>query len=178
MKWLIASDLHGSAYYCRELLTAYEKENADRLILLGDILYHGPRNDLPKEYDPKQVAEMLNGISDEILCIRGNCDAEVDQMVLKFQVMADVAFIDNGTQLIYLTHGHKWNIDNPLPAAKGSIIIYGHTHTQLCEERDGLIFLNPGSVSIPKNGGYHGYMTLENGIFMWKDFNDFTYKIR
>lgn len=171
MKWLIASDIHGSAYYCRRLLEAYKKENADRLILLGDILYHGPRNDLPKDYAPKQVIAMLNEIKDELLCVRGNCDTEVDQMVLDFPVLADYAILDLGKRLAYLTHGHIYNESNLPPICDGDIIIHGHTHIPKCVEHEKYIYMNPGSVSIPKENSHHGYMTLEKGKFNWKDLD-------
>ncbi len=171
MKWLIASDIHGSAYYCRRLLEAYKKENADRLILLGDILYHGPRNDLPKDYAPKQVIAMLNEIKDELLCVRGNCDTEVDQMVLDFPVLADYAILNLGKRLVYLTHGHIYNESNLPPICDGDILIHGHTHIPKCVEHEKYIYMNPGSVSIPKENSHHGYMTLEKGKFNWKDLD-------
>ena len=121
MKWMIASDIHGSAYYCRQLLNAYNREQADRLLLLGDLLYHGPRNDLPEEYDPKQVIELLNAKKQHILCVRGNCDAEVDQMVLQFPIMADYCAIADGDTLIYATHGHTYNEQNLPPLHRGDI---------------------------------------------------------
>lgn len=168
MKYLFASDIHGSAHWCGKLLDAYRAEQADRLVLLGDILYHGPRNDLPEEYAPKQVAAMLNEYSHEILAVRGNCDAEVDQLLLEFPIMADYAVLEvycAQSLLIYLTHGHKNNIDNPLPIGPDNVIIYGHTHQPLDETRNGIRFLNPGSVSLPKNNTPHGYLVLENGVF-------------
>ena len=169
MKYIFASDIHGSAYYCRKLIDAYKAEKADRLILLGDLLYHGPRNDLPKDYAPKEVAAMLNSLKNEILAIRGNCEAEVDQMVLEFPVLADYAVLALESGLtVYLTHGHHYNIDAPLPMKKGDIMIYGHTHVPLDETRGGCRFLNPGSVSIPKNGSGHGYIILENGVFTYR----------
>ena len=162
MKFLIASDIHGSAYFCKELLKAFETEKADKLVLLGDILYHGPRNDLPKEYNPKEVIELLNNINEKILCVRGNCDTEVDQMVLKFPVLADYAVLCENGRLIYLTHGHK-----EIPKlSENDIVIQGHTHVPTYKSP-----LNPGSVSIPKENSHHGYMTLENGEFSWKDFS-------
>lgn len=171
MKWFIASDIHGSAYYCRRMLERYKEENADRLLLLGDVLYHGPRNDLPEGYAPKEVIEMLNAIKDDILCVRGNCEAEVDQMVLKFPVLADYAIIDLGDSLIYATHGHIYNENNLPPLKRGDVLLHGHTHIPECTEHENYIYMNPGSISIPKENSHHGYMTLENKIFIWKDLD-------
>ena len=168
MKWMIASDLHGSAYYCKKMLEAFEREKADRLLFLGDILYHGPRNDLPRDYAPKEVIRMMNSLSRRILAVQGNCEAEVDQMVLDFPVLASYAVLELGSSIIYATHGHVWNINNLPPLKEGDILLYGHTHVPLCEEKDGILCLNPGSVSIPKEGSEHSYMTLENGEFSWK----------
>lgn len=169
MKYMIASDIHGSAFYCRAMLEAFEREGADRLILLGDLLYHGPRNDLPREYAPKEVISMLNAHKADILAVRGNCEAEVDQMVLEFPVLADYAVLDTGRRLVYLTHGHHYNIDDPLPMKQGDVMVYGHTHIPLAEERDGRFFYNPGSISIPKNGSAHGYLILENDQFTMRE---------
>lgn len=171
MKWLIASDIHGSAYWCRRLLEKYAQEKADRLILLGDVLYHGPRNDLPDEYAPKKVIEMLNGMSDSILCVRGNCDTEVDQMVLKFPVLADYALLELGERMIYMTHGHVYNENNLPPLREGDILLHGHTHVSKCVDHGNYVYMNPGSVSIPKENTPHGYMTLENGTFLWKSLD-------
>lgn len=171
MKWLIASDIHGSAYWCRRLLEKYAQEKADRLILLGDVLYHGPRNDLPDEYAPKKVIEMLNGMSDSILCVRGNCDTEVDQMVLKFPVLADYALLELGERMIYMTHGHIYNEKNLPPLREGDILLHGHTHVSKCVDHGNYVYMNPGSVSIPKENTPHGYMTLENGTFLWKSLD-------
>lgn len=171
MKWLIASDIHGSAYWCRRLLEKYAEEKADRLILLGDVLYHGPRNDLPDEYAPKKVIEMLNGMSDSILCVRGNCDTEVDQMVLKFPVLADYALLELGERMIYMTHGHVYNENNLPPLREGDILLHGHTHVSKCVDHGNYVYMNPGSVSIPKENTPHGYMTLENGKFLWKSLD-------
>ena len=171
MKYMIASDIHGSAYYCRAMLDAFEKEGADRLILLGDILYHGPRNDLPRDYAPKEVIAMLNAKKDALLCVRGNCDTEVDQMVLDFPILADYAVIPVGNRLLYATHGHNFNENNLPPLMKGDILLHGHTHVPKCVEHGSYIYMNPGSVSIPKENSWHGYMILENGAFTWKDFD-------
>ena len=168
MKILIASDIHGSAKYCRALLDRYEKENAGRLLLLGDLLYHGPRNDLPEEYAPKQVIGMLNALKDELFCVRGNCEAEVDQMVFSFPVMADYALRPLGERMLFITHGHVFNKENLPPMKAGEILLHGHTHVPACEETGGIVYMNPGSVSIPKNGTPHSYMTLEGETFTWK----------
>ena len=170
MKWMIVSDIHGSEYYCKEVLQAFDREQADRLLLLGDLLYHGPRNDLPKEYAPKKVMELLNARKDKLLCVRGNCDAEVDQMVLQFPVLADYAVLSAGSRLIYATHGHVYGEQNPPPLAKGDILLCGHTHVPKCVEYGTFVYMNPGSASIPKENSHHGYMTLEDGVFLWKDF--------
>ena len=170
MKWMIASDLHGSAYYCRKMLEAFEREGADRLFLLGDLLYHGPRNDLPREYAPKEVIPLLNGKKETMLCVRGNCDAEVDQMVLEFPVLADYAVLPVGRRLIYATHGHIYHVKNLPPLAPGDVLLHGHTHVPAWTEfGQGNLYLNPGSVSIPKENSPHSYMTLEGNTMQWKE---------
>lgn len=169
MKWLIASDIHGSAAWCRALMRAWDEERADRLLLLGDLLYHGPRNDLPEEYDPKAVIAMLGGLSGRILCVRGNCDTEVDQMVLPFPIMADYCLLEHGDHVIFATHGHHWHAERIPPLTPGDVLLYGHTHVPLCERRDGITLLNPGSVAIPKEGSPHSYLTLEDGQLRWHD---------
>ena len=170
MKWMIASDLHGSAYYCRKMLEAFEREGADRLFLLGDLLYHGPRNDLPREYAPKEVIPLLNGKKEKLLCVRGNCDAEVDQMVLEFPVLADYAVLPVGQRLIYATHGHIYHVKNLPPLATGDVLLHGHTHVPAWTEfGQGNLYLNPGSVSIPKENSPHSYMTLEGNTMQWKE---------
>mgnify|MGYP004470754619 CR=1 FL=1 len=170
MKWMIASDLHGSAYYCHKMLEAFEREGADRLFLLGDLLYHGPRNDLPREYAPKEVIPLLNGKKEKLLCVRGNCDAEVDQMVLEFPVLADYAVLPVGQRLIYATHGHIYHVKNLPPLAPGDVLLHGHTHVPAWTEfGQGNLYLNPGSVSIPKENSPHSYMTLEGNTMQWKE---------
>ena len=151
MKWMIASDIHGSAYYCRKLLEAYEKEEAERLLLLGDILYHGPRNDLPEGYAP----------------------TEVDQMVLEFPVLADYCVIAEGETAVYATHGHIYNEQKLPPLHPGDILLHGHTHVPKCavHEEESYIYMNPGSVSLPKEDSWHGYMIWEGSEFVWKDFD-------
>ena len=176
MKWMIASDLHGSAVYCRRMIEAFEREGADRLLLLGDLLYHGPRNDLPEGYAPKEVMPLLNSMKPKLLCVRGNCDAEVDQMVLDFPILADYAVLPVGQRLVYATHGHVHNLKNLPPLAPGDILLHGHTHipawTEFGEEN---LYLNPGSLSIPKEGSAHSYMTLEGKTFRWKTLEGETY---
>ena len=170
MKWMIASDLHGSAYYCRKMLEAFEREEADRLFLLGDLLYHGPRNDLPREYAPKEVIPLLNEKKEKLLCVRGNCDAEVDQMVLEFPVLADYAVLPVGQRLIYATHGHIYHVKNLPPLAPGDVLLHGRTHVPAWTEfGQGNLYLNPGSVSIPKEDSPHSYLTLEGNTMQWKE---------
>ncbi len=171
MRWLIASDIHGSAVWCEAMLRAFERERADRLLLLGDLLYHGPRNDLPEGYDPKRVIAMLSGYRERIICVRGNCEAEVDQMVLPFPVLADYALLEAGDRVLFATHGHHYNADALPPLQPGDILLHGHTHIPECRAVDGITVMNPGSVSIPKNGAPHSYMTMEDGIFAWKDMD-------
>ena len=168
MKILIASDIHGSAYWCRRLTEAWDREKPERVVLLGDLLYHGPRNDLPEEYAPKQVIAMLNERRDSILCVRGNCDTEVDQMVLQFPILADYAWIAADGRRLFVTHGHIYNANNPPPLREGEILLHGHTHIPVWEDHGTFRVYNPGSVSIPKEGSPHGYMTMENGVFTWK----------
>lgn len=169
MKWMIASDIHGSAKYCRAMLERFDEEGAERLLLLGDLLYHGPRNDLPEEYAPKTVTALLNGRRERLLCVRGNCEAEVDQMVLDFPVLSDYAVLSLGDRVIYATHGHHGSEQTPPPLCPGDILLCGHTHVPACRDHGDFLYLNPGSVSIPKNGSRHSYMTLENGELLWKD---------
>lgn len=208
MKYMIASDIHGSAVYCGQMLEAYERERAQRLVLLGDILYHGPRNDLPEGYAPKGVIAMLNPLKENFLCVRGNCDTEVDQMVLEFPVMAEYCFLElpgaapqtaegdkaddteetgrdeqssaSSTVSIFASHGHIWHPKHLPPMKNGDILLNGHTHIPACEEitdsaGNKYRYLNPGSVSIPKEGSVHSYMTYEDGIFRWKNMQGEEY---
>ena len=170
MKLMIASDIHGSAFYCRELLAAFEREQADKLLLLGDILYHGPRNDLPKEYAPKEVIALLNAMKNKILCVRGNCDTEVDQMVLEFPILADYCVLYAEGRMIYATHGHSFSMQSLPPLQTGDILLHGHTHIPAWVEfGEDNLYLNPGSVSIPKEGSSHSYMVLEDKTITWKN---------
>ena len=166
MKYMIASDIHGSSKYCGKLLDAFKASNSDMLILLGDILYHGPRNDIPEGYSPKCVIDMLNSISDKLLCIRGNCDSEVDQMVLDFPIMADYGVIsDNGKRRIYMTHGHIYGPDNMPKLHPGDVILSGHTHIPMYKMKSGILCVNPGSASIPKNDSDHSIIILKDEKF-------------
>lgn len=167
MKYLIASDLHGSAPHIQALADAFHAQGADYMLLLGDLLYHGPRNDLPERYGPKQAIAILNGLSDRLICVRGNCDAEVDQQVLSFPIMADYSWLVEGGRRLFLTHGHLYSPDEPPALSPGEVMLSGHTHVPTWREREGRWYLNPGSVSIPKNGSPCSYMTLEDGVFTW-----------
>ena len=175
MKYMIASDIHGSAWYCRKMMEALEKEQADRLILLGDLLYHGPRNDLPKEYAPKEVIRMLNKEKNRIYNVRGNCDAEVDQMVLEFPVLADYGWMEIDGKTFYMSHGHIYNEHNLPPLKPGDIFMHGHTHVLRAEKVGDITILNPGSVSIPKAESEHSYMILQDGVVVWKDLDGEVY---
>ena len=170
MKLMIASDIHGSALWCEKMILAYCAEGAEKLCLLGDILYHGPRNDLPEGHDPKGVISMLNAVKEEIICVRGNCDTEVDQMVLDFPVLADYALICAEGHTFFLTHGHHYNPVNLPPLKRGDVLINGHTHIFRAELVNGVHCLNDGSVSLPKENNPHSYMVYQNGEFTIKDF--------
>lgn len=167
MKLVIASDLHGSAYWVSKLMELIEAENPDKVILLGDLLYHGPRNDLPRDYAPKKVMPMLESIRDKVIAVRGNCDAEVDQMVLSFPILTENSRLFLDGRDFYLTHGHHENPDHLPKLPEGSVFLYGHTHVKFDSVVNGIRCLNPGSVSIPKDGS-HSCMVYENGIFCVK----------
>lgn len=169
MKLLFASDLHGSAYYTEKLLARMDAEAPDKTILLGDLLYHGPRNDLPREYDPKRVTALLNSRKNEVLAVRGNCDAEVDQMVLEFPIMADYMALFLEGRMIFVTHGHLFHEENLPNFGKGDMLIHGHTHLREAADRGAYFFLNPGSLALPKGDGIHSYAVYEDGIFTTKD---------
>lgn len=174
MKLMFASDLHGSSIYCKKMFELYKEEKAEKLILLGDLLYHGPRNDLPEGYAPKEVIQMLNDNKKELLCVRGNCEAEVDQMVLEFPVLADYMIMYLEGRMAFITHGHKHNLENLPPLQEGSLLIHGHTHILAAEEAKEITYLNPGSMTIPKNGNKNSYMVYEDGLFTIKDLEGNT----
>ena len=168
---MIASDIHGSALFCRQLLDRVEAENPDKLLLLGDLLYHGPRNDLPQGYRPKDVITMLSGLKDRILAVRGNCEAEVDQMVLEFPIMADYMALFLEGRMVFVTHGHLFNEENLPNFNPGDVLIHGHTHVRAAADRGAYFFLNPGSMALPKGDGVHSYMVYEDGVFTTKDMD-------
>lgn len=172
MKYLIASDIHGSAKFASLVKEAFVREGADKLILLGDLLYHGPRNDLPEKYAPKSVIATLNSLADKIIAVRGNCDAEVDQMVLDFPIMADYAVINCGTHAIFATHGHLFTKGDEKRLGGCDVFLYGHTHVPDRSRSGRLLCLNPGSASIPKEGSTHGYMVLEGETVTYLDLED------
>ncbi len=181
-KLFIASDIHGSARFCRLMLEAFERSGSEKLLLLGDLLYHGARNDLPDGYEVKQVFAMLNEYKDRILAVRGNCDSEVDQMVLEFPIMAEYAVItleapadgsdskkDERIITVFAHHGHHFDESRPMPLGMGEIMLCGHTHVPKDADHGSFVYLNPGSVSIPKGGSRHSYMIYEDGAFSWYD---------
>ena len=167
MKLVIASDIHGSAFWCGKLVEVVEEVKPDKILLLGDILYHGPRNDLPKGYAPKQVIPILSKYKEKIICVRGNCEAEVDQLVLPFSCMSGCALVSCDGMTLYLTHGHHHSPDNLPPLTEGNVFLSGHTHVKLDAVRNGIRCLNPGSVSIPKDGS-HSCLIYDNGKFLFR----------
>ena len=177
MKLLIASDIHGDIGAARAVVDAYFENGCDRLVLLGDLLYHGPRNDLPSGYAPKQVIELLNSVSEHILCVRGNCDTEVDQMVLSFPILADYALIEANGLRLFLTHGHRFNTQTPPPLREGDVLVHGHTHvaTALPFGNNNL-FVNPGSPSIPKQNTPAGYIILDGRELSFVSLNGSVWK--
>lgn len=164
-KIMFASDIHGSMLYCNKMLDAFESHKADKLVLLGDILYHGPRNPMPDGHNPKKVTAILNEYKDKILCVRGNCDCEVDQMVLNFPCLAEYAYIYLDDVTIFATHGHKYNPENLPPLNKGDVLFNGHTHIPMIKHMGDYTYINCGSVSMPKENTAHSYVIFENGEF-------------
>lgn len=172
MKLLIASDIHGDRASAHAVVKAFAREGCDRILLLGDLLYHGPRNDLPPSYAPKQVIELLNAHKEHILCVRGNCEAEVDQMVLQFPVLADYALLDLDGITVFATHGHRYNTQTPPPLCRGDVLLHGHTHLLTCEPfGNENVYLNPGSIALPKGGNPRTYMVYENRTFRIVDLD-------
>lgn len=167
MKVLVVSDIHGSSYYAEKIKEIVERESPEQIILLGDLYYHGPRNDLTQEYAPMKVAEVLNSLKDKLLVVKGNCDAEVDEMISDFK-FEDHLLLDVNGKKIYFTHGHKYNIEK-IPYEDFDILIYGHIHQGFIQEKEGYLFANPGSISLPKCGTEHSYLILEEDKFILKD---------
>ena len=168
MKIMIASDLHGSELYCKKLLEVMKREQADKLLLLGDLLYHGPRNPLPEGYNPQAVAELLNAHKQQILCVRGSCDSEVDQMLLEFPIMAEYCILSAGRRMLFATHGHTYH-EKHLPMLQtGDVLLHGHTHIPVLADRGDYIYANPGSVTLPKGDSARSYLLLENDVFTLK----------
>lgn len=176
MKLMIASDIHGSAHFCQQLVERFHAEQPTKLVLLGDILYHGPRNALPQDYNPQTVAQMLNEIAQNIIWVKGNCDADIDQMLLNFPV-AENSVLFVGGRTIFASHGHVYNMQNPPALAKGDVLINGHFHVPTAETfgNDNL-YVNCGSVSIPKQNSPHCYLVLHDGTFTWKDLQGTPFK--
>lgn len=175
MKLLFASDIHGSLSAAEAVLAAFERERADRLVLLGDLLYHGARNDLPDRYDTRGVTKLLNTARDVLFCVRGNCDSEVDQMVLEFPIMADYALFDLDGTTAFVTHGHLFNLDAMPPHKSGDLLIHGHTHVPIVQKKDGMTVINPGSCALPKDGYPKSMMTYEHGLFEIKTLGGETF---
>ena len=167
MKVLVISDIHGSSYYARKIEEIVEKENPEKIVLLGDLYYHGPRNELSQEYAPMEVAKILNSLKDKLMVVKGNCDAEVDEMISEFKFEDHILTNINGKN-IYFTHGHKYNIEN-IPYEDFDILIYGHIHQGFIQEKEGYLFANPGSISLPKCGTEHSYLILEENQITLKD---------
>lgn len=176
MKLFFMSDIHGSVYYLNKALDKFKEEKADYIIVLGDHLYHGARNPLPKEYNPKQVIEILNSFTDRIIAVRGNCDSEVDEMVLNFPIMATYSNILYNNKRLFLTHGHIYNENNMPKLANGDVFIYGHTHIPKVEKMDNIYIINPGSITLPKQNNPHTYGILERNTFKIKDLEGNTHK--
>lgn len=175
MKLFFMSDIHGSLKYVQKGLEAFKKEKADYLILLGDLLYHGPRNSLPDEYNPKEVANLLNKHKDIIISVRGNCDAEVDGMILDFPCMADYSIILHSSKRVFVTHGHLYD-ENRLPnLSKNDILIYGHTHIPMAKRVNDIYIFNPGSISLPKENHPSTYAIMEDNKFQIKTFDEKLY---
>ena len=172
MSYLFASDLHGSAYYAEKVIEKFEASGAEKLILLGDILYHGPRNDLPKGHDPKKVFALLNRYADRIIAVRGNCDAEIDQMVLDFPLTADYSHMMIEGKEFFLTHGHIYSPENMPRLPEGAVFVFGHIHLPVAEKKEGVTILNPGSASLPKEGNPNSYALHDGGVFTIRTFDD------
>lgn len=170
MKIFIISDIHGSATWLQRVCEIYDREQADQLLVLGDLLYHGPRNPLPDGYDPQRIAAILNEYKHHIIAVRGNCDAEVDQMLIEFPMMADYTMLYSEQWRMYATHGHLLHMDDLPPLQHGDLFIQGHTHVPVAERKGDIFVLNPGSISLPKDGYPNSYAILDGSDFRVLDF--------
>lgn len=167
MKLFFISDIHGSIDDLNIVIDLFEKEGADYLIILGDILYHGPRNPLPSNYNPQEVSKKLNNYKNKIIAIRGNCDSEVDQMLLEFPIMSDFSQILHENKRFFLTHGHTYNEKNLATLSNGDILCHGHTHIPLAEKKNDIVIFNPGSITFPKENSKKSYgLYKENQLFV------------
>ncbi|WP_058301217.1 phosphodiesterase [Gorillibacterium timonense] len=176
MKLFFMSDIHGSLSCLNQALEAFEQEQADALVILGDLMYHGPRNPLPEEYRPKDVADRLNAYKSRIVAVRGNCDSEVDQMLIEFPMLAEYAMLFYEGRRIFATHGHHHHIDDLPSLAAGDLFIQGHTHVPVAEKRGDIIVLNPGSVSLPKENFPRSYGLMAGSRFQVNSFAGDTVK--
>ena len=176
MKWMVASDIHGSGYWCEKLVEAFAREGADKLLLLGDILYHGPRNPLPEGHDPQRCAALLGEMKEKVVSVRGNCDAAIDQVMLSFPAMADYLLLDLGEKLVFATHGDQWGEENPPAMAKGGVLLTGHTHVSACVDHGDFLYLNPGSAALPKDEGHHGYLLLDKDGTVFCEMDGTVYR--
>ena len=176
MKLMIASDLHGSAFYAGSCLPPWSASSRTSCCCWGIFYTTVPATTCPEGYAPKEVIAMLNPLRERLLCVRGNCDTEVDQMVLDFPILADYALLYAGSRTVFATHGHHYNTACPPPLAKGDILLHGHTHVPAWQEfGSGNLYLNPGSVAIPKENSAHSYMMLTDSGFAWKDLEGSIY---
>ena len=162
MKILICSDIHGDADSLGLLIEKFYEEKADKILILGDILYHGPRNDLPLGYAPKKVISALSELKEKIIAVRGNCDTEVDQMVLPFPILSDYSYVIADGLTMLATHGHKFSPENPPPMASGTVLLGGHTPIPKITEIGECYYVNPGSISLPKENNPKTYAIYEN----------------
>lgn len=174
MKLMFAGDLHGSAHFTQKVVEAFRREGAQKLILLGDLLYFGPRNPYPQEYDAQRTAKLLNSLGGAVAAVRGNCDSEVDQLLLNFPIRADYMLLYADGVEMFITHGHLYNEETPPPMNPGTFLIHGHTHERTFRVHDDYTCINPGSTSLPKGDGIGGYMVFENGIFTFRDMDGET----
>lgn len=169
MKLFVFSDIHGSLTALTLALRAFEKEGADKILLCGDTLYHGARNPLPHGYAPKEIIPILNALGKKIVAVRGNCDSEVDAMVLEYPHRSDYAVVLTPERSLFVTHGHIYNKENMPPLEEGTLFVYGHTHIPEAEEQEGIYYFNPGSVSLPKGGYRASYGIIEGNTLLVKD---------